>query len=138
MEFAVWLAAQIKNYRLSLYSISKKSGVHQTTIKNWLNGAKPQESKAGAVRKAVEELISEKEKLVSDLPWEKLAEERNNLVFSLPEEQKKEIASGINAEGEGWTDMQKDAVNFVLSLPPERLEMFIKMGKAAFEEESHD
>lgn len=124
MEFAVWLAAQIKNYRLSLYSISKKSGVHQTTIKNWLNGAKPQESKAGAVRKAVEELISEKEKLVSDLPWEKLAEERNNLVFSLPEEQKKEIASGINAEGDDldkelkeiWATASKDERQTLLGM----------------------
>lgn len=124
MEFAVWLAAQIKNYRLSLYSISKKSGVHQTTIKNWLNGAKPQESKAGAVRKAVEELISEKENLVSDLPWEKLAEERNNLVFSLPEEQKKEIASGINAEGDDldielkeiWATASKDERQTLLGM----------------------
>ncbi len=37
-------------------------------------------------------------------------------------------------EGEGYTDLQKAAIQFVLSLPPEKLERFIKMGRAAFEE----
>lgn len=38
-------------------------------------------------------------------------------------------------EGEGYTDLQKAGIQFVLSLPPEKLERFIKMGRAAFEEE---
>lgn len=38
-------------------------------------------------------------------------------------------------EGEGYTDLQKAAIQFVLSLPPEKLERFIKMGRAVFEEE---
>ena len=38
-------------------------------------------------------------------------------------------------EGEGYTELQKAAIQFVLSLPPEKLERFIKMGRAAFEEE---
>lgn len=38
-------------------------------------------------------------------------------------------------EGEGYTDLQKAAIQFVLSLPPEKLERFMKMGRAAFEEE---
>lgn len=37
-------------------------------------------------------------------------------------------------EGEGYTELQKAAIQFVLSLPPEKLERFIKMGRAAFEE----
>ena len=37
-------------------------------------------------------------------------------------------------EGEGYTDLQNAAIQFVLSLPPEKLERFIKMGRAAFEE----
>ncbi len=37
-------------------------------------------------------------------------------------------------EGEGYTEMQKAAIQFVLSLPPEKLERFIKMGRAAFDE----
>lgn len=38
-------------------------------------------------------------------------------------------------EGEGYTDLQNAAIQFVLSLPPEKLERFIKMGRAAFEED---
>lgn len=38
-------------------------------------------------------------------------------------------------EGEGYTELQKAAIQFVLSLPPEKLERFVKMGRAAFEEE---
>lgn len=38
-------------------------------------------------------------------------------------------------EGEGYTDLQKAAIQFVLSLPPDKLERFIKMGRAAFEED---
>ena len=38
-------------------------------------------------------------------------------------------------EGEDYTELQKAAIQFVLSLPPEKLERFIKMGRAAFEEE---
>lgn len=45
----------------------------------------------------------------------------------------KEKAPNFNVEG--WTDLQKAAIQFVLSLPPEKLERFIKMGRAAFEEE---
>ena len=37
-------------------------------------------------------------------------------------------------EGEGYTDLQKAAIQFVLSLPPEKLERCIKIGRAAFEE----
>lgn len=38
-------------------------------------------------------------------------------------------------KGEGYTDLQKAAIQFVLSLPPEKLDMFLKMGRAAFEED---
>lgn len=38
-------------------------------------------------------------------------------------------------EGDGYTELQKAAIQFVLSLPPEKLERFIKMGRAAFEED---
>lgn len=49
----------------------------------------------------------------------------------LPEEKEKAPAT----EGEGYTEVQKAAIQFVLSLPPEKLERFIKMGRAAFEGE---
>lgn len=38
-------------------------------------------------------------------------------------------------EGEDYTELQKAGIQFVLSLPPEKLERFIKMGRAAFEED---
>lgn len=50
----------------------------------------------------------------------------------LPEDGAKKAPA---AAGEGYTDLQKAAIQFVLSLPPEKLERFIKMGRAAFEED---
>lgn len=50
----------------------------------------------------------------------------------LPEDGAKKAPA---TEGEGYTDLQKAAIQFVLSLPPEKLERFIKMGRAAFEED---
>lgn len=47
----------------------------------------------------------------------------------------KSIKETPATEGEGYTDLQKAAIQFVLSLPPEKLERFIKMGRAAFEED---
>ena len=51
-------------------------------------------------------------------------------------ERAKENAPDFNVEG--WTDLQKAAIQFVLSLPPEKLEVFLKMGRAAFEEKEHE
>lgn len=52
------------------------------------------------------------------------------------DERGKEKAPNFNVEG--WTDLQKAAIQFVLSLPPEKLEVFLKMGRAAFEEKEHE
>lgn len=51
-------------------------------------------------------------------------------------ERAKKSAHNFNVEG--WTDLQKAAIQFVLSLPPEKLEVFLKMGRAAFEEKEHE
>ena len=51
-------------------------------------------------------------------------------------ERAKENAPNFNVEG--WTDLQKATIQFVLSLPPEKLEVFLKMGRAAFEEKAHE
>lgn len=48
----------------------------------------------------------------------------------------KESAPNFNVEG--WTDLQKAAIQFVLSLPPENLRVFLKMGRAAFEGKEHE
>lgn len=36
---------------------------------------------------------------------------------------------------EGYSELQQAAIQFVLSLPPDKLERFVKMGRAAFEED---
>lgn len=88
MDFTEWLKSQMAHYRLTIYQISKKSGVHQTTIKNWLNGAKPQGTKADAVKIAVQDLIKENDALLSSLPWEQLAAENAILNERIKKEQR--------------------------------------------------
>lgn len=45
------------------------------------------------------------------------------------------IKEAPDPKTEGYTDLQKAGIQFVLSLPPEKLAMFLKMGRAAFEED---
>lgn len=65
MDFATWVQSQIDKFGITIYQISRRSGVHASTIANWLNGAKPQDAKAKAVKIAVEEIIKEKQALSS-------------------------------------------------------------------------
>lgn len=65
MDFATWVQSQIDEFGITIYQISKRSGVHASTIANWLNGAKPQDAKAKAVKIAVEDIIEEKQALSS-------------------------------------------------------------------------
>nr|DAE41394.1 MAG TPA: regulatory protein [Caudoviricetes sp.] len=101
MDFVEWLDAQINRYEFTVYQISKKSGVHQTTIKNWLDGTKPQETKAAAVKAAVDALILDKKNLVSNQAAKASFAEKNEkekpsaisgeLVGNLPEDVQKLI-----------------------------------------------
>ena len=101
MDFVEWLDAQINRYEFTVYQISKKSGVHQTTIKNWLDGTKPQETKAAAVKAAVDALILDKKTLVSNQAVKASFAEKNEkekpsaisgeLVGNLPEDVQKLI-----------------------------------------------
>lgn len=63
----------------------------------------------------------------------KLVEAENEK--SAPDPKTEGVKKAPATEGEGYTDLQKAAIQFVLSLPPEKLERFIKMGRAAFEED---
>lgn len=54
---------------------------------------------------------------------------------SAPDPKTEGVKKVPTIEGEGYTELQKAAIQFVLSLPPEKLERFIKMGRAAFEED---
>lgn len=101
MNFVEWLKAQMDRYDFTVYQISKKSGVHQTTIKNWLDGTKPQETKAAAVKVAVDALISDKENLLNNQVVKASFAEKNEkkkpsaisgeLVGNLPEDVQKLI-----------------------------------------------
>lgn len=92
MDFATWVQSQIDEFGITIYQISKRSGVHASTIANWLNGAKPQDAKAKAVKIAVEDIIEEKQALSSG---------------SLPPEGAKKAPA---AEGEG---SKEAASNFI-------------------------
>ena len=61
-----------------------------------------------------------------------LAELDGDALPVLPEQSAK---SAPDPKTEGYSELQKAAIEFVLSLPPDKLERFIKMGRAAFEEE---
>ena len=52
-----------------------------------------------------------------------------------PDPKTEGVKKALATEGEDYTELQKAAIQFVLSLPPEKLERFIKMGRAAFEED---
>lgn len=111
MNFAEWLQGQMAEYSLTIYQISKRSGVHQTTIKNWLDGAKPQETKSEAVKAAVIDLVQERRALIDSLPWEKLA--------------KKQLA----ANSDELTDTQKTAIDMIKSMSDSDLEMYLEILK---------
>lgn len=65
MDFATWVQTQIDEFDITIYQISRRSGVHASTIANWLNGAKPQAAKAKAVKIALDEIVKEKQALSS-------------------------------------------------------------------------
>lgn len=54
---------------------------------------------------------------------------------SAPDPKTEGVKKAPATEGEGYTELQKAAIEFVLSLPPDKLERFVKMGRAAFEED---
>ena len=109
----------------SAASFSKMVGKHKrwlSEVKRGNNLPSPEE----AARMCV---------LLQTTPEEILAEQADidQVNALLENEMAKEKAPAT--EGEGYTDLQKAGIQFVLSLPPEKLERFIKMGRAAFEED---
>ena len=107
MDFATWLQSQIDKFDITVYQISKRSGVHASTIANWLNGAKPQDAKAKAVKIALDEIIKEKQGLSSGtLP---------------PEGAKKAPAT----EGEGISAAKRALINAIDGLTDEQCEKLL-------------
>ena len=117
MDFATWIQSQIDEFGITIYQISKRSGVHASTIANWLNGVKPQDAKAKAVKIAVEDIIEEKQALSSG---------------SLPPEGAKK-APDPEIEGGMKDEDLKEAVELLKKMDKETLRIFIKAARGALE-----
>lgn len=117
MDFATWVQSQIDKFGITIYQISRRSGVHASTIANWLNGAKPQDAKAKAVKIAVDEIIKEKQALSSG---------------SLPPEGAKK-APDPEIEGVMEDEDLKEAVELLKKMDKETLRIFIKAARGALE-----
>lgn len=105
-----------KNY--TAYKFAKIIGASNQGVLNWQSGECIPYPKT--------------KKKIADHFGITLAELDGDELPVLPEDGAKKAPA---TEGEGYTELQKAAIQFVLSLPPEKLERFIKMGRAAFEEE---
>lgn len=68
----------------------------------------------------------------SDASLVKIANYFQVTVDELVSDEQKEKAPDPKIEG--YSELQQAAIQFVLSLPPDKLERFVKMGRAAFEE----
>lgn len=113
MDFATWVQSQIDEFGITIYQISKRSGVHASTIANWLNGAKPQDAKAKAVKIAVEDIIEEKQALSSG---------------SLPPEVTKKAPA---AKGEGISAERKALLDIISSLTDEQCRKLLVLVQGA-------
>ena len=130
MSFAQNLKYIKEKENLTNYRLAKLFGCSQSSLINWLdNGVVPH---------------PKTRQKIADHFGITLAELDGDELPVLPEKGAKKCAPDPKAEGvkkapategEGYTELQKAAIQFVLSLPPEKLERFIKMGRAAFEED---
>lgn len=115
--------------RYSSYRFAKILGVNLQSVSNWKNGVVVPHPKT--------------RQKIADHFGITLAELDGDELPVLPEQGAKKapdpkiegVKKAPATEGEGYTELQKAGIQFVLSLPPEKLERFIKMGRAAFEED---
>lgn len=102
----------------SNYQLAKELQCSQSSVKNWIDGW-------NIPHKKTRQKIAERFGIT-------LAELDGDELPVLPPEGAKKAPA---AKGEGYTEIQQAAIQFVLSLPPKKLAMFLKMGRAAFEDE---
>lgn len=112
----------------SSYRFAKIIGVNIQSVVNWKSGAcipypKTRQKIADHFGITLAELDGD---ALPVLPEQK---------ESAPDPKTEGAKKAPATEGEGYTELQKAAIQFVLSLPPEKLERFIKMGRAAFGED---
>lgn len=128
MSFAQNLKYIKEKENLTNYRLAKLFGCSQSSLINWLdNGVVPHPKTRQKIADHFGITLAE---LDGDelpvLPGQK---------ESAPDPKTEGVKKVPTIEGEGYTELQKAAIQFVLSLPPEKLERFIKMGRAAFEED---
>lgn len=100
----------------SAYRLSKIIGSTNQAVLNWQAG------------KAIPHVKTRQK--IADHFGITLAELDGDELPVLPEKNE----SAPDPKIEGYSELQQAAIQFVLSLPPDKLERFIKMGRAAFEE----
>ena len=81
MDFSQWLQDEMEKNKLTEYRLAKLSGVHQSTIKNLLNGAKPQIKTEGKIKIAIEQISKNKQKEIP--PTEKVDGMEEELIRTL-------------------------------------------------------
>ena len=109
--------------------LSRALGLSNSIYSQWNTGkSKPSPQKLPAIAEflgvSVADILPDDEEVLPKVKKE-----------SAPDPKTEGVKKAHATEGEGYTDLQKAAIQFVLSLPPEKLERFIKMGRAAFEED---
>ena len=129
MSFAQNLKYIKEKKNLTNYRLAKLFGCSQSSLINWLdNGVVPHP-------KTRQKIADHFGITLAELDGDELPILPEKGAKKAPDPKTEGVKKAPATEGEGYTELQKAAIQFVLSLPPEKLERFIKMGRAAFEEE---
>lgn len=129
MSFAQNLKYIKEKENLTNYRLAKLFGCSQSSLINWLdNGVVPHP-------KTRQKIADHFGITLAELDGDELPILPEKGAKKAPDPKIEGVEKAPATEGEGYTELQKAAIQFVLSLPPEKLERFIKMGRAAFEEE---
>lgn len=129
MSFAQNLKYIKEKENLTNYRLAKLFGCSQSSLINWLdNGVVPHP-------KTRQKIADHFGITLAELDGDELPVLPKKGAEKALDPKTKGVKKAYATEGEDYTDLQKAAIQFVLSLPPEKLERFIKMGRAAFEED---
>lgn len=129
MSFAQNLKYIKEKENLTNYRLAKLFGCSQSSLINWLdNGVVPHP-------KTRQKIADHFGITLAALDGDDLPVLPEKGAKKAPDPKIEGVKKAPATEGEGYTELQKAGIQFVLSLPPEKLERFIKMGRAAFEEE---
>ena len=129
MSFAQNLKYIKEKENLTNYRLAKLFGCSQSSLINWLdNGVVPHP-------KTRQKIADHFGITLAELDGDELPVLPEKCAKKAPDPKIEGVKKAPATEGEGYTELQKAGIQFVLSLPPEKLERFIKMGRAAFEED---